>query len=86
MLFKPARTPGTLKIGRKLGPRAPKISSDCPRKPLDFEIGVGDRLGTLKVSKSKRLFSIQNASQRSTTFYTAWGPLWKTPAARRSSV
>ncbi len=48
---RPARTPGT---GRKWGPRAPQISSDCPGQSFDFEIGVGDRLGTLKVSKSKR--------------------------------
>ncbi len=44
------------KIGRKWGPRAPRISSDCPRKSLDFEIAMGDRLGTLRVSRSKRLF------------------------------
>ncbi len=67
MFVKPARTPGTPKNGRKWGPRAPQISSDCPRKSLDFELGVGDRLGTLRVSKSKRLFSIKNASQRATT-------------------
>ena len=56
-----------LQIARKWGPRAPQISSDCPRKSLDFEIGVGDRLGTLKVSRSKRLLSIQSASRRATT-------------------
>ncbi len=58
MFFKPARTPRTPKIGRKWGPRAPQISSDCPRKSLDFDIGVGDRLGTPMVSRSKRIFSI----------------------------
>ncbi len=48
MCFKPALAPGNPKIGRKWGPRAPKISSGCLRKSLDFEIGVGDRLGTLR--------------------------------------
>jgi hypothetical protein len=55
--FKPARAPGNPKIGRKWGARAPQISSDCHRKLKDSEIGVGDRLGTLRVSKSKCLFS-----------------------------
>ena len=54
MLVKPARTPGTPKLGRKGGPRAPQISSDCGRKSLDFKIGVGHRLGALRVSKSER--------------------------------
>jgi hypothetical protein len=58
VFLKPARTPGTPKIGRKWGPRAPQVSSDCPRKSLDFEFGVGDRLDTLRVSRSERLFSI----------------------------
>jgi hypothetical protein len=58
VFFEPARTPGTPNIGRKWGPWAPQISSDWPRKSLDFEIRVGDQLGTLSVSKSKRLFSI----------------------------
>ena len=53
----PARTLGIPKIVRKWDP-APQISSECPRKSLDFEMGVGGRLGTLKVSRSKRLFSI----------------------------
>ena len=38
MYFQPGRAPGTPKIGRKCGPRAPRISSDCPRKSLDSEI------------------------------------------------
>ncbi len=46
VFFSPARAPGTPKIGRKWRPRAPQISSDCPRKSLDFEILVEDRLGT----------------------------------------
>ena len=46
MRFRPAQTPGNPKIGRKWGPRAPQISSDRPRKSLDFEVGVGDRLPT----------------------------------------
>ncbi len=53
----PARAPKTPQIGWKWGPRAPQISSDCPRKSLDFEIGVGDRLGTLRLPRSKRQFS-----------------------------
>ncbi len=57
-MLKPARTPETPKIGLKWGPRAHQISADCPRKSLDFEIGVRNRLGTLRVSKSKRLLSI----------------------------
>ena len=36
-------------IGRKCGARAPQISSDCPMETLVFELGVGDRLGTLRV-------------------------------------
>ncbi len=31
------------------GPRGSQISSDCPRKSLDFEIGVRDRLDTGKI-------------------------------------
>ena len=54
VFFKPARAPGTPTTGRKWGPRPPQIWSDCPRKSLDFEIGVGSRLGTLRVSKSTR--------------------------------
>ena len=49
----PAGTPGIPQIGRKWEPRAPQISSECLRKSLDFEIGVGDRLGTLRVSRLK---------------------------------
>ncbi len=44
-----------------MGAPGPQISSDGPRKSLDFEIGVRDRLGTLRVSRSKRLFSIYKA-------------------------
>ncbi len=54
VFFSPARAPGTPNIGQKRGPRAPQISSDCPRKSLDFEAGVGDRLATLRVSRAKR--------------------------------
>ncbi len=43
-------------------PGNPQISSDCPRKSLGFEIGVGDRLGTLKVSKSNRVFSCRRCA------------------------
>ncbi len=49
------------------GPGPPQMSSDRHRESLDFEIGVGDRLGTLKVSKSERLFSIYNVSHGATT-------------------
>ena len=47
------RAPETPKIKLKCGPPA-QISSDCLRKSLDFEIGVGYRLGDLRMSKSKR--------------------------------
>ncbi len=50
--------PGNPQNWPEIGARTPQISSDCPRKSLDFKIGVGDRLGTLRVSRSKRLFSI----------------------------
>jgi hypothetical protein len=40
---------------------------------VDFEIGVGDRLGTLRVSMSKRYFSIYNTSQRATTYRNSLG-------------
>ncbi len=63
VFVRPARPPGTPNIDRKWGPGAPQISSECLRETLDFEIGVGDRLGTLRVSRSNRLYSIQNASQ-----------------------
>ncbi len=56
VFFKPVRTPADPKIGRKRGPRAPQISSNRRRKSLDFEIGVGHRLGTLRMSRSNRLF------------------------------
>ena len=56
--FKPARTPGTpLKSAGSGGPGLPRYRRNCPRKSLDFEIGVGDRLGSLRVSKSERVFS-----------------------------
>jgi hypothetical protein len=64
VFVRPALTQGTPKIGRKWGPRAPQISSDGPRKSLDFEIGVGDRMGTLKVPRSKRLILKSNKRAR----------------------
>ena len=47
--LKAARAPETPKTKLKCGPRA-QISSDCLRKSLDFEIGVGYRLGALRMS------------------------------------
>ncbi len=50
MYFKAGPDPGTTQHRQEMGPPAPpQIWSDCPRKSFDFEIGVGGRLGTLRV-------------------------------------
>ncbi len=51
MFLKLARTPGTPQFGRKRRPRIPRIWSNGRTTSLVFEAGIGDRLGTLKVSK-----------------------------------
>jgi hypothetical protein len=62
MLFKPARTPGAPKIGRQWRPQAPQMSSNGLRKSLDFEIGVRDRLRTLRVPW-RCMVAVQRAQQ-----------------------
>ncbi len=47
-------TPGIPQIGRERRPRTPQISSNCTRRSLIFEAGVGDRLATLRVCRAKR--------------------------------
>ena len=48
----PGRTPGILQIGRERRPRTPDIVEQ-PKEVVDFEVGVGDRLATLRVSEAK---------------------------------
>ncbi len=57
-VFQAGPDPGKPPNRPEMGAPGPQISSDYPRKSSDFEIGVGDRLGTLRVSRSRSVFSI----------------------------
>ncbi len=84
MYFKPDRTPGNPQTRTEMVAPGPQISSDCLRKSLDFEIGVGGRLGAFRLSRSKRLFLLYNPSQRATTDLSAEGK-WFVHAVKKDS-
>jgi hypothetical protein len=67
-------------MGKK-GNGGPKISSDCPRKSLDFEVGVGDRLGTLRVSKSKGLLSMAKILELLKDWKSVMFGVWPAPGS-----
>ncbi len=54
VFFKPARSPGTSQIRPEMGAPGPPYIVERTSKSLVFEVGVGDQLGTLRVSKSTR--------------------------------
>ena len=61
----PARTPGIPQIGWKGGPKAPQISSDCPRKSLDFEMGAG------WAGKRPQIYDFQSPTRENTNIILA---------------